>query len=84
MCGNKGRYQTEDLTDADAPVRSTPWEDGYDPGNGTVLTKHKGKLMCPVCINEAKANSEGLQDAKKHNAAEKFRDKAGFVNTVEE
>jgi len=77
VCGASGGDQTEDLTSADAEARSAT-------GNGVVLEKYKGKLMCPVCINEAKADSESLQEAKKHASDERFRDKAGFVNTVEE
>lgn len=82
VCGSDGRPQTEDLTSADASARSTSGEDGYDPGNGVVLEKYKGKFMCPVCINDAKNDSESLRSAKKHAGAERFRGKAGFVNTV--
>ena len=77
VCGANGGDQTVDLTDADASARDAV-------GNGVVLEKYKGKLMCPVCINEAKADATSLQDTKKHAASERFRDKAGFVNTVED
>ena len=82
VCGAKGGPQTDSLTSADAAARSTSGEDGYDPGNGVVLEKYKGKFMCPVCINDAKNNTESLRSAKKHAGEEKFRGKAGFVNTI--
>lgn len=84
VCGARGRPQTEDLSSADAPARSTSGEDGYDPGNGVILKVFRGVLSCGVCINEAKADSESLLDAKKQADEERFRSKAGFVNTVED
>jgi len=82
VCGGKGGPQTDDLTDADAVARTTPGADGYDPGNGVVLEEYEGKLMCPVCINEAKADKESLGSASKHAEAERFRAEAGFKNAV--
>jgi len=82
QCGAKGGPQTADLTSADAAARSTSGEDGYDPGNGVILKKHNGKLMCEVCINDLKNDAQSLLSAKKHAEAERFRAKAGFQNTV--
>ena len=84
VCNAKGAPQTEDLSSADAPARTTSGVDGYDPGTGVVLIKYKGKLMCPVCINEAKADTKSLQDAKKHAAKDRFIGKASFNNSVPE
>jgi len=83
VCGAKGQPQSDNLSNADAPARTTSGVDGYDPGNGVILKVFRGLLSCEVCINEAKADTESLQDAKKHAAEERFRGKAGFVNTVE-
>lgn len=76
VCGADGRDQTEDLTGADAAARSAT-------GNGVVLEKFEGILMCPVCIADRKNDRESILSAKKHAEAEKFRAKAGFVNTVD-
>ena len=82
QCGAKGGPQTVGLTSADAAARSTPGADGYDPGNGVILKKYKGKLMCEVCINDLKNDDQSLLSAKKHAEADRFRSKAGFQNTV--
>ncbi len=74
-CGMDGRDQSSGLTGADAPARSTT-------GNGIYLESYDGKLLCDVCIQELKADKESLEMAKKHAEAEKFRSKAGFVNSV--
>jgi len=76
-CGADGRDQTEDLTSADAPARDLT-------GNGIRLILHKGKVTCNVCANESDANQESIANAKKHAESEKFRDKAGFINSVED
>ena len=75
VCGTDGRDQTADLTGADAPARALT-------GNGIELEKFEGKLLCPVCINEAKANRETANDIKKQIESNRFRSKAGFRNTV--
>lgn len=82
MCGAKGGPQTASLTSADVAARTTAGADGYDPGNGVILKKHEGKLMCEVCINDLKNDAQSLLSAKKHAEAERFRSKAGFQNTV--
>lgn len=74
-CGGDGRDQTEDLTDADAPARTLI-------GNGVELEKYDDKLLCNVCINELKADQESLEDQRKQAEEEKFRMKAGFLNSV--
>lgn len=51
-------------------------------GNGIVLEWYNGKLMCNICVNEAKADDESLLSAQKHAESEKFRAKAGFRNSV--
>jgi len=84
VCGSKGSPQEDDLTDADAPARTTEGADGYDPGNGVILMMHKGRLMCEVCKNEDKADVESRNDAKRHANNDRFISKAGFTNTVEE
>jgi hypothetical protein len=64
-------------------ARTTAGEDGYDAAKGMVLERYKNQNLCNVCIAELKAEDESLQAAKKHAAAEKFRSKAGFVNSPE-
>ena len=81
-CGADGSPQTADLTTADAVARITSGADGYDPGNGTELQEYRGRMLCPLCIERLKSDEESLQVAKKHAEAERFRGKAGFVNSV--
>lgn len=82
VCGAKGGPQTVGLTSADVAARSTPGTDGYDPGNGVILKKYNGRLMCEVCIEDNKSDQDSLLSAKKHAEAERFRGKVGFQNTL--
>lgn len=82
--GAKGAPQTEGLSSADAPARTTSGVDGYDPGTGVVLKRYKGKFAGPISIKELKADAESLQDAKKHAAKDRFIGRAGFNNRVPE
>jgi hypothetical protein len=75
VCGADGRDQTASLTGADAEARSTT-------GNGIELTRYDGKMMCDICINEAKAKKESLAEVGKYARDEQFRAKAGFTNTI--
>jgi hypothetical protein len=81
-CGADGVPQTVGLTGADAAARTTSGADGYDPGNGTELKKYRGRLLCPLCVEKVKSDEQSLRDSKKHAEEEKFRGKAGFVNSV--
>ena len=74
-CACRGADQSEDLTSADAVARDTT-------GNGAKLVLYNGKYMCQICIDRIKADEESYEDARKQAEAEKFRGKAGFVNTV--
>jgi hypothetical protein len=76
VCGTDGSDQTAELTGADASARTA------SPGNGIELELYEGKLLCNVCINEAKARKETMIDVRKHAREEQFRAKAGFTNTI--
>jgi hypothetical protein len=75
VCGADGRDQTVGLTSADAAARDLT-------GNGIELKKYLGRFLCPICIQDAKADAESLLSAKKHAEAERFRGKAGFLNSA--
>ena len=77
VCGANGGDQTADLSGADAPARDTS-------GNGVILEEYDGKMMCKLCVHQKKADEESKADTAKRSDEERFRQAAGFVNTVPE
>ncbi len=76
-CGSKGKdYPASALTSADA-------QDNLDTtGHGVVLEYYNGKLMCELCKKQKQADEESLNSASKHAEEEKFRQKAGFTQSI--
>lgn len=77
VCGANGGDQTVGLSGADAPARDTS-------GSGVILEEYDGKMMCKLCIHQKKADEESKTDTAKRSEDEKFRQAAGFTNTISE
>ena len=77
-CGMDGHdVATASLTGADAEER-----DHAGDSLGVELIEHQGRMLCDVCINRLKSDDESMESARKHAEAQKFRTKAGFVNSI--
>ena len=51
-------------------------------GNGLVLEYYDGKYVCSMCKQTLINNEQSLLAAEKHADEQKFRAKAGFLNSV--
>ncbi len=51
-------------------------------GNGVPLEEYDGKKLCKLCIQRKKADEETKVDTDRHSEEERFRQAAGFVNTI--
>lgn len=74
VCGGGGG-DAPAPSSADAPATDTV-------GNGMPLKEYDGKMMCKICIQEAKAKEESKLDTERRSEEERFRQSAGFVNSV--
>ena len=77
VCGaNASDYSAGALTLADS-------QSNLDAtGSGVKLVEYQGKVMCELCKKTKQADEESNISAKKHAEEQRFRDKAGFVDTV--
>jgi len=60
---------------ADAPARDVT-------GSGVLLKEYDGKMTCDICIKRLKADEESKIATGKRIEEERFRQAAGFVNSV--
>jgi hypothetical protein len=74
VCGAAGADDPAPSS-ADAPATDTT-------GNGVVLEYYEGKLMCQMCIKQKQADAETKKDNSRRAEEERFRNNAGFANTV--
>ncbi len=51
-------------------------------GNGVPLVYYEGDLMCELCKKQKQAEVESLENAERHADEERFRQQAGFTNTI--
>lgn len=74
VCGGGGG-DAPTPSSADAPATDTT-------GNGMPLEEYDGRMMCKICIQEAKAREESKFDTNKRSEEERFRQAAGFTNSI--
>ena len=75
VCGADGG-DDPNASGADAPATDTT-------GNGVPLYYCQGDLMCKLCVKRKEADEESLMAAERRADEERFRQAAGFTNTVE-
>jgi len=74
VCGGGGG-DAPTPSSADAPATDTI-------GNGMPLEEYDGKMMCKICIQDAKAREESKLDTERRSEEERFRQAADFVKSV--
>lgn len=74
-CGSSGGDDPSPASSADVAARDTT-------GSGVPLEEYDGKMMCKQCIQRKKADEESIVAADKRAEEEKFRQGAGFVNSI--
>jgi len=74
VCGADGG-DDPNPSSADASAR-------YTSGNGVPLEEYEGKMMCKLCIQTKKADEQGKIATERRNEEERFRQAAGFVNSI--
>lgn len=74
VCGSDGGDDPA-ASGADAPATTVS-------GSGVPLKYHNAVLMCDLCIKERKADEESLKATEHRAEEERFRNSAGFTNTI--
>ncbi|TBR15641.1 hypothetical protein EPO66_05710 [bacterium] len=74
VCGADGG-DDPNPSSADASARDTS-------GSGVILEEYEGKMMCKQCIQKNKADEESKIATDRRSEEERFRQAAGFTNTV--
>lgn len=74
VCGADGG-DDPNPSSADASARDTS-------GNGVPLEEYEGKMMCKQCVQRKKADEESKLDTSRRSEEERFRQAAGFTNSI--
>jgi len=74
ICGN-GTDETEDLTEADAPARTTD-------KTPLPLVWYDGRYVCERCKKTEMRKDVSREMASKHNAADRFRARTGHRTRI--
>ena len=74
VCGADGG-DDPNPSSADAAARDTS-------GSGVPLEEYEGKMMCKLCIQRKKADEESRISTERRSEDERFRQAAGFTNSI--